>query len=162
MVEAAPSPSFKMSQPDLLLEFLIVAFDPPSQLAGVIIGFGLAGSSFTVVIGAFGKLMPPQWRSLAFGAGTATGSFGQFLFSPLAVALIDRYGWRRSPACANKRAWTRKFTCSQGWNFGNCAQERPRSCLPDTMLHDLITAIVVATTAAMIASSLLDRILDAL
>ena len=29
MVEAAPSPSFKMSLPDLLLEFLIVAFDPP-------------------------------------------------------------------------------------------------------------------------------------
>jgi MFS family permease len=54
--------------------------------AGVMIGFGLAGSSFTVVIGAFGKLMPPQWRALAFGAGTAAGSFGQFLFSPL--------GWR--------------------------------------------------------------------
>jgi MFS family permease len=64
--------------------------------AGVMIGFGLAGSSFTVVIGAFGKLMPPQWRSLAFGAGTAAGSFGQFLFSPLAVALIDGYGWQRT------------------------------------------------------------------
>ena len=64
--------------------------------AGVMIGFGLAGSSFTVVIGAFGKLMPPQWRSLAFGAGTAAGSFGQFLFSPLAVALIDGYGWRHT------------------------------------------------------------------
>jgi MFS family permease len=48
------------------------------------------------VIGAFGKLMPPQWRSLAFGAGTAAGSFGQFLFSPLAVALIDRYGWQHT------------------------------------------------------------------
>src|SRR5205809_2182541 len=35
MVEAAPSASFKMSQPDLLLEFLIVAFDPPSQLGNV-------------------------------------------------------------------------------------------------------------------------------
>ena len=58
--------------------------------AGLVIGFGLAGSSFTIVIGAFGKLMPPEWRSLAFGAGTAAGSFGQFLFSPLAVALIDR------------------------------------------------------------------------
>ena len=34
-MEAAPSPSFKMSQPDLLLEFLIVAFDPPSQLGNV-------------------------------------------------------------------------------------------------------------------------------
>jgi MFS family permease len=62
--------------------------------AGVMIGFGLAGSSFTVVIGAFGRLMPPQWRSLSFGAGTAAGSFGQFLFSPLAVALIDGYGWQ--------------------------------------------------------------------
>ena len=58
--------------------------------AGVVVGFGLAGSSFTIVIGAFGKLMPPEWRTLAFGAGTAAGSFGQFLFSPLAVALIDR------------------------------------------------------------------------
>jgi MFS family permease len=64
--------------------------------AGVMIGFGLAGSSFTVVIGAFGKLMPPQWRSLAFGAGTAAGSFGQFLFSPLAVALIDGYAAPRT------------------------------------------------------------------
>jgi len=61
--------------------------------AGVLIGFGLAGSSFTLVIGAFGALMPKPWRSLAFGAGTAAGSFGQFLFSPLAVALIDNFGW---------------------------------------------------------------------
>ena len=61
--------------------------------AGVLIGFGLAGSSFTLVIGAFGALMPKEWRSLAFGAGTAAGSFGQFLFSPLAVALIDNFGW---------------------------------------------------------------------
>ena len=36
--------------------------------AGVLIGFGLAGCSFTLVIGAFGKLMPPEWRTLAFGA----------------------------------------------------------------------------------------------
>jgi MFS family permease len=62
--------------------------------AGAVIGFGLAGSSFTIVIGAFGKLMPPQWRSLAFGAGTAAGSFGQFVFSPLAVALIDSISWQ--------------------------------------------------------------------
>src|SRR5258708_3768195 len=62
--------------------------------AGVVIGFGLAGSSFTIVIGAFGKLMPPEWRTLAFGAGTAAGSFGQFLFSPLVVALIGSFGWQ--------------------------------------------------------------------
>jgi len=62
--------------------------------AGVFVGFGLAGCSFSVVLGAFGKLLPARWRSLAFGAGTASGSFGQFLFSPLAVGLIDTVGWR--------------------------------------------------------------------
>jgi MFS family permease len=64
--------------------------------AGLLIGFGLAGTSFTLVLGAFGKLMPEEWRSLAFGAGTAAGSFGQFLFSPLAVALIDQLGWQHT------------------------------------------------------------------
>src|SRR5579871_6595292 len=34
--------------------------------AGVLVGFGLSGSSFNIVLGAFGKLVPAQWRSLAF------------------------------------------------------------------------------------------------
>jgi MFS family permease len=62
--------------------------------AGILIGFGLAGSSFMVVLAAFGKLLPPQWRSTAFGLGTAAGSFGQFLFSPLAVLLMSQFGWQ--------------------------------------------------------------------
>ena len=62
--------------------------------AGVLIGFGLAGCSFPLVVGALGKLVPESWRSLAFGAGTAAGSFGQFLFSPLARALIDAFSWQ--------------------------------------------------------------------
>jgi MFS family permease len=62
--------------------------------AGVMIGLGMSGASFTLVIGAFGKLMPERWRSLAFGAGTAAGSFGQFLFSPLSVALIGWIDWQ--------------------------------------------------------------------
>ena len=62
--------------------------------AGVIIGFGLAGCSFPMVIGALGKLVPENWRAFAFGAGTASGSFGQFLYSPLAHALIDAFSWQ--------------------------------------------------------------------
>jgi MFS family permease len=62
--------------------------------SGVLIGFGLSGCSFNLVISSFGKLLPESWRSLAFGAGTAAGSFGQFLFSPLGVSLIDQLGWR--------------------------------------------------------------------
>lgn len=62
--------------------------------AGVLIGFGLSGCAFTIVVGALGKLVPPEWRSTAFGFGTAAGSFGQFLFSPLAVALMGAFGWQ--------------------------------------------------------------------
>src|SRR5512132_1832239 len=62
--------------------------------AGVLLGFGLSGCSFNLVIGALGKLVPEQWRSFAFGAGTAAGSFGQFLFSPLARALIDGFDFQ--------------------------------------------------------------------
>ena len=62
--------------------------------AGVLVGLGLAGSSFSLVIGAFGKLMPERWRMLSFGAGTAAGSFGQFLFSPLAAGIIKGAGWQ--------------------------------------------------------------------
>ena len=39
--------------------------------SGVLIGFGLSGCSFNLVISSFGKLLPESWRSLAFGAGTA-------------------------------------------------------------------------------------------
>jgi MFS family permease len=61
---------------------------------GLLIGFGLSGCSFNLVLSAFGKLMPPEWRGIALGAGTAAGSFGQFLFAPFGVALIDNFGWQ--------------------------------------------------------------------
>src|SRR6201746_479205 len=62
--------------------------------AGVLIGFGLSGCSFNLVLSAFSKLLPPERRGIALGAGTAAGSFGQFLFAPFGVALIDNLGWQ--------------------------------------------------------------------
>ncbi len=62
--------------------------------AGVFIGLGLSGCSFPVVLAAFGKILPEEYRALSFGLGTAAGSFGQFLFSPLAVLLMGSIGWQ--------------------------------------------------------------------
>jgi MFS family permease len=80
------------------LGLLLMAYSrSPAMLdlsAGALIGFGLAGCAFTIVLATFGKVLPEPWRPLAFGAGTAAGSFGQFLFSPLAVALKDSFGWQ--------------------------------------------------------------------
>jgi MFS family permease len=62
--------------------------------AGVLIGFGLSGCSFNLVLSAFSKLLPPERRGVALGVGTAAGSFGQFLFAPFGVALIGNFGWQ--------------------------------------------------------------------
>jgi MFS family permease len=62
--------------------------------AGVLIGLGLAGCSFNLVLAAFTKLLPAEKRSLALGVGSAAGSFGQFLFAPLTVLLKAYIGWQ--------------------------------------------------------------------
>jgi MFS family permease len=62
--------------------------------AGVLVGLGLSGCSFNLVLSAFSKLLPVERRGLALGAGTAAGSFGQFVFAPFGVALIDNFGWQ--------------------------------------------------------------------
>ena len=62
--------------------------------AGVLIGLGIAGSAFGLVLTAFARLIPSQHRSVAFGLGTAAGSFGQFLFAPLGGVLIAALGWQ--------------------------------------------------------------------
>ena len=68
----------------------------PAMSAGVLIGFGLAGCSFAIVLGAFGKLLPERWRLLAFGAGTAAGSFGQFFYAPVTISLMAMIGWQQT------------------------------------------------------------------
>lgn len=83
-----------------ILGLLITAYGTtPGVLhlsAGVLVGTGVAGCSFTLVIAAFAKLMPPRVRSFSFGAATGAASFGQFLFSPLAVGLIHALGWQQA------------------------------------------------------------------
>jgi predicted MFS family arabinose efflux permease len=59
---------------------------------GVLIGLGLSGASFAIVLAAFARLVPPEHRSWALGIGTAAGSLGQFLFAPLGQAFISEYG----------------------------------------------------------------------
>lgn len=62
--------------------------------AGVLMGMGIAASAFFLVLSAFAKILPEEWRSLAFGLGTAAGSFGQFVFAPIGMAFIELYGYQ--------------------------------------------------------------------
>jgi len=60
---------------------------------GVLVGLGLSGASFTIVIAAFSRLVSAERRSWAIGLATATGSLGQFLFAPLGQSFVAAYGW---------------------------------------------------------------------
>jgi len=61
--------------------------------AGVLIGLGLCGASFNIVLAVIGRRVPEERRSWAFGMIMAAGSLGQFLFAPLGQAFISAYGW---------------------------------------------------------------------
>ena len=59
---------------------------------GVLVGLGLSGGSFTIVIASFARLVDEDRRSWAMGLATAAGSMGQFIFAPLGHAFIATYG----------------------------------------------------------------------
>lgn len=61
---------------------------------GVLVGLALSGTTFVIVLGAVGRLVDVEQRSVAFGIVTAGGSLGQFAVVPLAQALIAAFGWR--------------------------------------------------------------------
>lgn len=60
---------------------------------GVMVGLGLSGASFAVVLAAIGRMVSEEKRSVALGIGTAAGSLGQFLMVPLGQAFLEAYGW---------------------------------------------------------------------
>lgn len=76
---------------------LMIAFSgSPLMLhfsAGILVGAGLAGTSFGIILGAVGKLFPPERRSWALGVTGAAGSLGQFLLVPVAQQLVGAFGW---------------------------------------------------------------------
>ena len=61
--------------------------------AGLVLGLGVAATTFPIVLGAIGRCFPPEKRSLALGIASAGGSFGQAAMAWTATGLIDGYGW---------------------------------------------------------------------
>jgi len=61
---------------------------------GVLVGIALAATTFVIVLGAVGRVVPPERRGLAFGIVTAGGSLGQFLVVPVAQMLLSELGYR--------------------------------------------------------------------
>lgn len=64
-----------------------------SLSAGLLIGIGLSGTSFSVLLGVVGRALPTEKRSVGMGIAAAAGSFGQFAMLPGSLGLIGWLGW---------------------------------------------------------------------
>jgi predicted MFS family arabinose efflux permease len=60
---------------------------------GLLASIGAGAGSFSVLIGAAAQRLPAEARGQASGVINAGGSFGQFVFAPVAQALIQAIGW---------------------------------------------------------------------
>ena len=64
------------------------------QLLEVMVGFGIAGTGFGVILAIVGRAASDDNRSLALGIATAAGSAGQVFGAPLAEILLGFYSWQ--------------------------------------------------------------------
>jgi MFS family permease len=64
-----------------------------NSTAGFMVGAGIAGTSFGIVMPAMARAVAPERRQWALGLATAAGSMGQFVIVPFSQLLIDSVGW---------------------------------------------------------------------
>ena len=71
-----------------------VAITPSAhQLLEIMVGFGIAGTGFGVILAIVGRAASDENRSLVLGIATASGSLGQFIGPPIAAALLTQMNW---------------------------------------------------------------------
>ena len=77
---------------------VMASFVSPSGLmmGQLMIGIGLGSAGVSIALGAVGRAVAPEKRSLALGMVTSIGSFGQFAVLPVTQIFIDGYGWQVS------------------------------------------------------------------
>jgi MFS family permease len=64
------------------------------QFLNILIGFGIAGTGFGVILAMVARAATPENRSLTLGIATAMGSAGQVLGAPATELLIQVYSWQ--------------------------------------------------------------------
>ena len=61
--------------------------------SGLLVGIGLSGTAFPIVLAVVGRAVDARRRSLFLGLTAAGGSSGQLLMVPLGHAFLAAYGW---------------------------------------------------------------------
>ncbi len=77
----------------LLLSSLAVTPDQ-HQLLEILVGFGIAGTGFGVILAVVGRAASDEHRSMALAIATAAGSLGQVFGAPLAQWMLGSMPWQ--------------------------------------------------------------------
>ena len=64
------------------------------QMLEILVGFGIAGTGFGIILAIVGRASSPENRSLSLGIATGVGSFGQMLGPVVAEVLLQHYPWQ--------------------------------------------------------------------
>lgn len=64
--------------------------------AGLLTGVGVAFTAFSLAMAAMVRVVGAEKRSFVLGLGTAAGSCGQVIFSPLSQSFISSFGWQQA------------------------------------------------------------------
>jgi MFS family permease len=64
------------------------------QFLAILVGFGIAGTGFGVILAIVGRATSPENRSMSLGIATAAGSAGQVFGAPTAEYLLQSYSWQ--------------------------------------------------------------------
>ncbi len=120
--------------------------------AGVLLGLGISAARSTRHRRVLRSWLPPERPPFAFGLGTAAGSFGQFLFSPFAGAMISATGWMptvftflrdhpsRHPAVVGR--WPRATTASSP-QAGDAPKQSFREAISEAFKHRSYVLLVI-------------------
>jgi len=64
------------------------------QLLEILVGLGIAGTGFGVILAIVGRAASAETRSISLGIVTAAGSAGQIVGAPLAELLLSQMSWQ--------------------------------------------------------------------
>lgn len=64
------------------------------QLYEILVGFGIAGTGFGVILAVVGRASAPEHRAMSLAIATASGSAGQIVGPTVAIILLETMTWQ--------------------------------------------------------------------
>ncbi len=92
--------------------------------AGLLVGAGVAGTSFGIVLPSIARAVPEERRGWAMGIGTAAGSFGQFLVVPVVQVVVDAVGWQQALQILGISAFCMAVFCLPLAKYGGASEQK--------------------------------------